>query len=84
MGTDTFFKRIASFATEQTCRTCHGYRLKVEYLSVLVGGRNIGELSSLSVEQSRTFFSELLFTREEKIIVETILKNIVERLEFLA
>ncbi len=84
MGTDTFFKRISTFATEQVCRTCHGHRLKAEYLWVRVGEKNIGELTSLSVEQSRLFFSELVFSSEEKVIVESILKNIVERLEFLA
>ncbi len=36
MGNDAFFKRIQMFATEQTCRSCDGHRLKKEYLSVLV------------------------------------------------
>ncbi|MDD2694139.1 MAG: excinuclease ABC subunit UvrA [Candidatus Gracilibacteria bacterium] len=84
LANDAFFKRISQFATEQICRTCGGFRLKKEYLSVLVGGKNIGELTSLSVEQSRTFFDTLSFTKEEKQIVEGILKNITERLEFLS
>ena len=36
MGNDAFFKRISNFVTEQICRSCHGHRLKREYLSVLV------------------------------------------------
>ncbi len=36
MGNDTFLKRIMNFATEQVCRSCGGFRLKKEYLSVLV------------------------------------------------
>ena len=84
MSKDTFFKRISTFATEQICRSCSGHRLKKEYLSVLVWGKNIGEITSLSVDLSRLFFEELSFTREETQIVEGILKNITERLEFLS
>lgn len=84
MGNDAFFKRISQFATEQICRSCVGHRLKKEYLSVLVWGKNIGELTSLSVEDSRKFFDTLSFSSEEKQIVEGILKNITERLEFLS
>lgn len=84
MGNDAFLKRIANFATEQICRTCGWHRLKKEYLSVLVWGKNIGELTSLSVENSRLFFTDLVFTKEEKEITFSIMKNINERLEFLS
>lgn len=84
MANDAFFKRISNFATDQICRTCGGHRLKKEYLSVLVWGKNIGELTALSVEFSRQFFSILTFSTEEKQIVEGIMKNITERLEFLS
>lgn len=84
MANDTFLKRIQNFATEQVCRSCVWHRLKKEYLSVLVWGKNIGELTSLSVEESRKFFDTLIFTTEEKQIVSSIMKNITERLEFLS
>ena len=53
-------------------------------ISVLVWGKNIGELTELSVEDSRIFFDTLTFTSEEKQIVVAIMKNITERLEFLS
>ena len=84
ISNDAFFKRISTFATEQVCRTCKGHRLKKEYLSVLIGSKNIGELTSMSVEESIQFFSQLNFTSEERKIVEWIFKNITERLEFLS
>lgn len=84
MGNDAFFKRIQTFATEQKCRSCDGHRLKKEYLSVLVWGKNIGEVTGLSVEDSRKFFDTLTFTSEEKVIVGSIMKNVTERLEFLS
>jgi excinuclease ABC subunit A len=84
MGNDTFFKRIAMFATEQVCRTCNGYRLKPQYLSVRIHGKNIGELVSMSVEESIHFFARLPLSKEHDHIAKPILKNIRERLEFLA
>ena len=84
MGNDAFFKRIANFVTEQVCRSCGWHRLKKEFLSVLVWGKNIGELTDLCVEDSRKFFDSLTFTKEESEIVGSIMKNITERLEFLS
>jgi excinuclease ABC subunit A len=84
MGNDAFFKRILQFATEQICRECQGHRLKKEYLSISVWGKNIGEVTDLSVEDSRIFFDTLSFTKEEKEITGAIMKNITERLEFLS
>ena len=84
MWNDAFLKRILNFATEQICRSCLWHRLKKEYLSVLVWGKNIGELTDMCVEQSRIFFENLVFTHEESQIVWSIMKNITERLEFLS
>lgn len=80
---DTFFKRISSFATEQICRS-YGYRLKKPYLAVKIHGKNIGEITNFSVEQSLEFFANVIFTKTEEHIAKPILKNIVERLEFLS
>ena len=37
---------------------------------VKIGGKNIGELASMSVEQTLDFFEKLEFSQEEKIISE--------------
>ncbi|MBC7498257.1 excinuclease ABC subunit UvrA [Candidatus Gracilibacteria bacterium] len=81
---DAYFKRIANFATEQICRSCEGYRLQKPYLSIRISDKNIGELSMKSVEDSLGFFSSLSLTKSEEHIAKPILKNIVERLEFLS
>jgi excinuclease ABC subunit A len=81
---DAYFKRIAKFATEQICRSCDGYRLQKAFLHVKIAWKNIGELASLSVEQSLIFFSELTLNKSEEHIAKPILKNIIERLEFLS
>lgn len=83
-STDAFFKRISAFATEQVCRSCQGYRLKRDYLAVRIHGKNIGELVSMSVEESIYFFEKLILTKEQEYIAKPVLKNIRERLEFLS
>lgn len=81
---DAYFKRIANFATEQICRSCGGYRLKQSSLSVRIHGKNIGELVSMSVDESIRFFEKLTLSKEHEHIAKPVIKNIRERLEFLA
>ena len=66
-----------------TCEHCGGKRLKPEALAVTVGGKNIYELSSLSVGDSITFFEKLKLTATEKTIAHQILKEITSRLQFM-
>lgn len=81
--TDASMRGFMKFASEQPCRSCHGYRLKKPYLFVKIQDKNIGELASLSVEDTRMFFETLSLSASEKTIAEGVLKNIRERLEFL-
>ena len=66
-----------------TCGHCGGRRLKPEALAVTIGGKNIYELSSLSVGDSLTFFEKLKLTDTEKTIAHQILKEITSRLQFM-
>lgn len=84
MKNETSLKKIAQYMTEITCPECSWYRLKQEYLNVFIGGLHIGELSHLNVRQSIEFFNKLELTETQKKIAKGILKNICERLEFLA
>ncbi len=81
---DAYFKRIANFATEQICRSCNGYRLQKSFLNVKIADKNIGELTAMSVEAALIFFNKLALSKSESHIAKPILKNIVERLEFLS
>ena len=65
------------------CPSCHGQRLRPEALSVLVGGINIWQLSSMSVKDSVAFFSSLQLTATEEEISRQIMKEIRSRLGFL-
>ena len=52
---DPFMKRISQYVTEVTCPACDGYRLKQEYLHVIIGGLHIGQLSDLCVRDALVF-----------------------------
>jgi excinuclease ABC subunit A len=65
------------------CESCRGRRLKPEVLSVFVQGRNISELTALSVREARVWFKELALEGKDAVIAEKVLKEIRERLGFL-
>ena len=69
--------------TEIKCPVCKGKRLKPEILAVTVGGKNISEVTDLSVAESKRFFEELKLTGKEAMIADRILKEINARLGFL-
>lgn len=74
---------IENYMTELPCPSCHGARLSDAVLSVLVGGKNIFEMTNLSIRDLHTFLNKLKLTTEQQEISKLILKEINSRLEFL-
>lgn len=74
---------IESFMTSTPCPVCHGARLKPEVLSILVGGKNICEVTALTVRDVINFFETLNLTERQQFIARQILKEILARLRFL-
>lgn len=72
-----------SFMSQTPCPACNGTRLKPETLAVTVGGKNISQVTQLSVVESIEFFSSLKLTDREKMIAQQIMKEIHARLGFL-
>jgi excinuclease ABC subunit A len=81
--TDTSRERFAGYMREVPCKTCHGARLKPTSLAVTIGGKNIAEVSMMSIDESATFLRGLVLSDREKQIAERVLKEINERLKFL-
>ncbi len=75
--------RLHSYFSEQPCRSCGGTRLRPEAMAVTVGGRNIHQLSSLSIEMAQEFFNALKLDKERTLIAVQILKEIKARLKFM-
>ena len=75
--------KIEEFMSMIECETCHGKRLKDEVLAVTVGGKNIWEVTCLSVKEALAFFNSLELNSSGQHIAEQILKEIIARLSFL-
>ena len=75
-----FLSRYRGYAI---CSECSGLRLRTEARQVKIGGKDICQVSALTVEQATRFFAELQLTREEADIAEMLLKEIRDRLRFL-
>src|SRR5919198_822424 len=77
-------ERIEEYMSFRPCPTCKGARLKPEVLAVTVGGKNIHEFTQMSVTRALAFLLELDLTPTEHLIGDRIVKEIRERLTFLA
>ncbi|BDV44799.1 UvrABC system protein A [Geotalea uraniireducens] len=76
-------EELERYMNVMPCPTCNGARLKKEALFVRVAGRNICEVTALSIKDALEFFAGLAFTPKEEEIARRILKEIRERLYFL-
>jgi excinuclease ABC subunit A len=74
---------IETLMTEMPCPKCHGKKLNEEALSVKVGGKDVIELTDLSVNEMLAFFNALTLSEQDQKISEMITKEIDERLTFL-
>jgi len=74
---------IYSYMRELPCPECKGSRLKPETLAVTVSGKNIHQVTEMSVKQAFHFFNSLELSEKEEIIAQRILKEIRNRLGFL-
>lgn len=74
---------VEAYMTTSPCPACNGGRLKKESLAVKFQGKNISEVTRLSISRSADFFSKLKLLGRDAIIAKPILKEINERLNFL-
>ncbi len=73
------------FMAYRPCSVCGGARLKKEALQFRIGGKNIAEVSALSIADFAEWMStiEQHFNEKERKIAQEIVKEIRERLHFL-
>ena len=74
---------LEGYMMETECSVCHGARLKDEVLSILINKKNIYQLTQMSIKDLITFLENLKLTNEEKEISNLLLKEILNRLNFL-
>lgn len=74
---------IAKYMKEVPCMKCGGKRLKPEALAVTIDGKNIFELTEMSVANLKEFMGGLTLTHTQHLIADRIVKEICARLDFL-
>ena len=74
---------LSRYRGYSTCSICEGLRLRAEARQVKINGKNICQISGMTVEQAATFFDGLQLTKQETGIAEKLLQEIGERLRFL-
>jgi excinuclease ABC subunit A len=80
---DSARANLDQYFTRKPCSACGGARLKPEILAITVGGKSIFEITQLSARSSLAFFENLQLTAQEEKIAGRIIKEILERLNFL-
>lgn len=74
---------LEQYMVELMCPTCKGARLKEEVLSVLIDGKNIYEVTELSIQKLYDFMNNLHLTEEQEQISKLLVNEIKDRLSFL-
>ena len=74
---------LDNYMMELECPTCHGARLKESVLNVLINKKNIYEMTQMSIGELLDFIKNLKLNKEQQEISNLIIKEIINRLEFL-
>ncbi|WP_374474641.1 excinuclease ABC subunit UvrA [Zoogloea sp.] len=76
-------EELAKYRANQPCPACHGTRLRTEARFVLIGSRNLSEISRLPLGQCKAFFDSLSLTGQRGQVADKIVSEISSRLQFL-
>lgn len=82
-GSDVMKQEYETFMRITPCKLCKGMRLKKEALAVTICGRNIYEITSMSIGTLYHFMQGLELTEQQRLIGKQILKEIHARVGFL-
>ena len=83
--TDSDYSRdkYEAYMRETPCDVCKGARLKPEVLAVTLGGKNISEITELSIMECAEFLKAIKLNKREAQIAERVMKEVYARLGFL-
>jgi excinuclease ABC subunit A len=75
---------LSKYRSYTHCEVCGGTRLKGEALHVRIGGKNVADLSEMSIEDLQGFFHDLHLERLKETVGHRLLSEIKSRLGFMA
>ena len=82
-GSEMMKQEYENFMTITPCVECGGRRLKKESLAVTVSGKNIAQLTEMSMLELSTFLTSMVLTEQQQLIGEQIIREISSRVGFL-
>lgn len=82
-GSDTMKQQYEEFMRITPCKSCGGQRLKKESLAVTVSGKNIYEITAMSIRNLDAYLKEMELTEQQHLIGDRVLKEIRARVGFL-
>ena len=82
-GSDTMKQQYEEFMRITPCKCCGGQRLKKESLAVTVSGKNIYEITAMSIRNLDAYLKEMELTEQQHLIGDQVLKEIRARVGFL-
>jgi excinuclease ABC subunit A len=74
---------LSRYRGYSTCPECRGSRLRLEARQVRINGKNICEVTAMTVEDAANFFAGVQLSPQEADVAERLLEEIRERLRFL-
>lgn len=80
---DSYKRKLEDLMNEQICPECQGARLKPYPAAAQFYGKKIDEITRMTIGECLNFFSSLKLSSSDAIIAEELLKEIVQRLNFL-
>ena len=83
-SSDKMKAQYEEYMVTSPCTACHGQRLKPASLAVTFGGKNIFELTEMSVREILPWLENLKITEQQELIGHAILKEIKGRVKFLS
>lgn len=82
-GSDLMKQQYEEFMRITPCTTCKGQRLKASSLAVTVAGKNIYEITNMSIVKLQEFLESMQLNERQLLIGAQILKEIKSRIKFL-
>ncbi len=82
-ASETMKAEYETFMRITPCALCKGQRLKKEALAVTIGGKNIHEVTSMTVKELYEHVHDLHLSKQHEMIGEQIIKEIHARIGFL-
>ncbi len=82
-ASESIKQEYEEYMTIIPCEECKGKRLKPESLAVTVGGKNIFDVTDMSIVKLKEFLDSMELSSRQRFIGEQILKEIKARIGFL-